>query len=250
MTKRLWDYFDGEPFLTNPHLAVLTNPRSRLKSKTKGKKVMATKKRRTIRRRTTRVRARRRTTTRRSSHKGLQVRIVNPRKRRNPYPIAGAVINPRRRRSHRSYRRNPAFMGISLPPMQSVLFAGVGLIAPPMLEGFITQFIPASITSSTFGKYGVRIAAVLGLSMLTKKVIGQSEGNMVAIGGGAYILTTAIKEFMPNLIPGMSGYTISNGGLGAYVPSSQNTFSSLGLPSASFPGSQTRNDVPTRFNRF
>lgn len=242
---RLWDYFDGEPFLVNPHLAVLTNPRK------KGKKSMAARRRRRTRARVSGV-VRRAPARRR-------------RARRNPYPVAGMVVNPRRKRRHtrrksvmrhnprrRSARRNPAFLGIALPPLQGVLFAGVGFIAPPMVEGFISQFLPVSMQTNTIGKYAIRIAAVLGLSVAVKKLIGASEGNMVAIGGGAYVLTTAVSEFAPGVIPGLGAYSASNGGLGQYVTSGQPTFSSLGAApfGASFPGLQTRNDVPVRFNRF
>ena len=31
--RKLWDTFDGEPFLDNPHLAILTNPSKRGKKK-------------------------------------------------------------------------------------------------------------------------------------------------------------------------------------------------------------------------
>lgn len=203
--------------------------------------------------------------------KVTRVRRVR-RARRNPYPVAGLAINPRRRRRttrtrtravarrnprvravkrrRTSYRRNPAILGISLPPLQSVLFAGVGFIAPPIVEGFLSGFIPASLQSSTIGKYALRIGSVLALSFAAKQFVGAEQAKMVAIGGGAYVLTTAISEFAPGMIPGLSGYVPSNG-MGAYITASGPTMQSLGMPQASFPGNVgSSNRIPSRFNRF
>lgn len=75
-------------------------------------------------------------------------------------------------------------MGFSLPPMNKVLFAGVGFIAPPMVEGFLSRFVPAEIQSNTIGKYAVKLASVLGISWAIRKFVGVEQGNMAGIGGG------------------------------------------------------------------
>jgi len=219
-----------EPFLMNPHLGII-NPRKR--GRKKGKKSMA---RRSSKAHMAYVRSfrknakRRRPTIRRKR-----------RARRNPWPVAGAVLaNPRRRRSVRrrrthavarrrrsGYSRNPRLLGLELPPLNKVLFAGVGFVVPPMLEGVITGFVPASISSSTIGKYAVRVAAVLGLAFGIRKFIGREEGNMAAIGGGVYVLSHVAAEFLPNLFGSaaaasqVSMYVPSSRQLMAYVPANQ-----------------------------
>ena len=212
---RLWKHVDGEPFLINPSLTII-NPKKR------GGKMAARRKRR---RRATP--ARRRISRRRPL-------------KRNAYALAGPVIggNPRRRRRRRSAKprlargawrrrvqRNPKLFGITLPPLQSVVFASAGFIAPPMLEGFLGQFMPVEMQTNVLGKYALRIASVLGLTWITKSFVGASEAKMVALGGSAYVLTTAVSEFAPDLIPGMSAYV--QPGLSGYIAPNQPTFSTI-----------------------
>jgi hypothetical protein len=193
---RLWEYDEfGEPWLENgrrgnPPLLIVNR-----KSHKKGKKRMA---------RTVAMVNRKRRTHRRG------------RKRSNP------------RRKH--YRRNPGILGISLPPLQSVLYAGVGFVGVPLAEGFLTRFLPVSLTGSTVGKYATRIAAMLGLSYLTKIVLGSSESKMVAIGGGAYVLTSAVTEFAPGLIPATNLSAYRPATLGAYATSTRRQLGSMGAP--------------------
>lgn len=251
---RLWSFDEyNEPWLENgshnPPL-IIVNPK-------KGQKKMARSKyaRRKSRARSTgrknAPRRRRRTT------------------RRNPWAMAGPVVGMNRPRKHRrgrrnspkrrrrsGYRRNPALLGISLPPMQSVIYAGVGFVGVPMMEGFLMRFLPVSLTASPIGKYAARIGSVLGLAYLTKMVIGAQESKMVAIGGGAYVLTSAITEFAPGLIPagGMNAYRPAS--LSAYAGSTGRTFNQLGaldfgaqntVRSAPFGGSRI---IAQRFRRF
>lgn len=183
--------------------------------------------------------------------------------RRNPYPIAGLALNPRRRRHRRNpvqnrrhYRRNPGgrkILGLSLPPLQSVLYAGVGFVAVPVTEGFLNQWLPLSITSTTLGKYAVRIGSVLGLTWLGKLILGKQAAMMIGIGGGAYVLVTAVKEFAPGVIPGLSAYAVP--ALGAYTPSSGRNYRTLGAPSQQafaqvLPFQASSNATASRFRRF
>src|SRR5262249_6875524 len=130
-------------------------------------------------------------------------RKSNRRRRRNPM----AMVNRRRRHHHRrSYRRhrrnspwglltnrrrrrNPrrssggrSFFG--LPPLQSVLFVGAGFVAVPAFETFLNTWLPTSITSTTLGKYAVRIGLVLGITALGRALMGKDRAKLVAIGGG------------------------------------------------------------------
>lgn len=134
--------------------------------------------------------------------------------KRNPFPLAGLVVNPHRRRRA---KRNPSFLGANsriagmfgFPPLQSVLYAGAGLIGTPMLEARLIGFLPASITGNALGKYGVRIATVLALSFVASKTLGREQAKMVALGGGAYVLASAAREFA-----GVGAYTAN---LSAYT---------------------------------
>lgn len=235
---RLWNNLSGEPFMVNPHLGILgaVNP------KKKGSRSMA--------------------------HRSQKAKMAwvrsfrkNPRRhharrhrhhaKRNPFPMAGLVVNPRRARRNPGRFASRANAGIAglfkLPPLQSVLYVGAGLIGTPIAEGFVGSWLPVSITGSTIGKYAVRIATVLGLSFLASKTLGREPAKMVAIGGGAYVLTTAIKEFAPGFIPGLAAYT---GNMGAY------TGNRLGAPAWGArnttidAGDGGMNVVAARFRRF
>lgn len=199
----------------------------------------------------------------RSNRKRSPARARRRRTRRNPWPMAGtvaAVNRPRRRRArshrrkrHTGYRRNPAILGITLPPLQSVIYAGVGFVGVPIMEGFLMKMLPVSLTGSTIGKYATRIASVLGLSFLTKMIIGASEAKMVAIGGGAYVLTGALSEFAPGLIPATSLSAYRQSTLGAYRSA---TSRQLGAPAwgaqntVLSAGAGGSNIVASRFRRF
>jgi hypothetical protein len=238
-----------EPFLVNPHLGII-NPRKR-KRKAKGNKSMA---RRSSKAHMAYVRSFKKTARKKASPR----RRARRRKSslRNPYPVAGLALNPRRRKhskrrrshavAHRtrrrsSYSRNPRILGFEFPPINKVIFAGVGFIAPPALEGLISGYLPASILSSTLGKYAVRIAAVLGLTYGIKRFVGREEGNMTLIGGGVYVLSTAALEFAPdifgkiipaNAIPKqVKGYVPAARQLQAYVGANQSVNNTLGMPS-------------------
>jgi hypothetical protein len=210
MSTSLWNFYDGEPFMENPHLAVVGNPYKvgsiverkktgfRKISERKGKKTMAYKKR---------------------GKKGTSRRR---RARKNPFPTAGLAINPRRRRKtytmrknrkgvyaynprrrrhhHRKARRNPAVLGVTLPPISMIAWGAGGFVGTPMVESYLNRFLPAEVTTSVLGRYAVKIGTVLGLTYLVKHVLGQKEAFPVALGGSMYVVTSAINEFAPQLL--------------------------------------------------
>lgn len=218
----------------------------------------------------------------RSFRKGAKRRKASPARkrrrstaRRNPYPLAGLVVNPRkrrrarratavarRRRSNGGYSRNPRIFGFELPPVEKVMFAGIGFVAPPMVEGLVSNFIPASITSSTIGKYAVRIGIVAAIGYAISRFLGRDKGNMALIGGGVYIATTAAMEFAPSMfgsnvpvipsvaLPGTQhAYVPANRQLRAYVPANRG----LGMPSAAFDNTESggaSGGTAYRFKRF
>ncbi len=234
---RLWKRFGGEPFMVNPHLGILgaVNP------KEKGSTTMAR----------ARKSGRAHMAWVRSFKKNKSHRVHHRRRaKRNPWPIAGIVANPHRRRR---YKRNPSRISTSigglfkLPPLQSVLYVGAGLVGTPVLESYVVGWLPVAITGNTVGRYAVKIATVLGLSFLASKTVGREQAKMVAIGGGAYVLVSAVKEFFPTLLPaGVHSYTPTLGAytkqLGAPAWGARNTTQSAGDGGA--------NIVSARFRRF
>lgn len=244
----------------NPHLGII-NPKRK-----KGKSTMA--RRKTSKARMAYVRSFRKGAKRAPRRKARRAR------KSNPWPVAGMVVaNPRRKRRTRrsvavsrrrrsSYSRNPRILGIELPPLNKVLFAGIGFVAPPMVEGMIAGFLPAEIQTSTIGKYAVRIASVLALAFGVRRFVGKSEGDMVLIGGGVYVASTAAVEFLPNVfgaggsIPvpsGVSSYVPAARSLAAYVPATGRIQNGLGLPSAAFSNRESAGatgGMAARFKRF
>lgn len=160
----------------------------------------------------------------RKKRRGNPVALTNRRRRRHHYrrhrrsnPSWGLLTNRRHRRRRRHNPvggRSRGFFG--LPPLQTIVYVGVGAVGTPVAEGFINQFLPLSITSSVLGKYAVRIGTLLGLTMLSKSLLGKERAKLIAIGGGVYVLTSAIKEFAPGIIPGLSAY-VPMRGMGAYT---------------------------------
>ena len=191
-----------------------------------------------------------------------------PRKRRY------ARHNPPRR--NRRYRRNPAVLGVELPPLQSVLYAGAGFVLPPVIESYIMPYLPLSWKVTATGQpsllapYVARIGSVFGLTLLAKEVLGSHEAKMVAIGGGAYVLTTIIRDFAPDLLPKpadlvpkpvttttttttkqVAAYTRAGAGMSAYTRAlGAPAFGArrpIGAASAAYGG---MNVVASRFRRF
>lgn len=250
MSKSLWDFYDGEPFMENPHLAIIGNPFKvgsvierkksgfRKTGQKKGKSVMA------FRRKA------------RRSTRSVNARKHHKRHRRNPIPTAGLVFNPRRRkrtrhfsmnrRKHtmnprRKHRRNPAVLGVALPPLSMIAWGAGGFIAPPMVEGFVNKFLPLSVTTSTLGRYAVKIGAVLGLTWLTKTVLSNKEAFPVALGGSLYVVVSAVNEFAPQLTgatttttgayrTGMNAYR--NGMVATGIPTGMGAYTNKGVAGA------------------
>lgn len=143
------------------------------------------------------------------------------RARKNPFPGGGLMINRPRRKRARTYnmkrnrrgtythnpkrhhrrhaRRNPAFLGVALPPIGMIAWGAGGFIGVPMAEGYVNRFLPAEVTTSVLGRYAVKIGITLGLTYLVKHVLSAKEAFPVALGGSLYVVTSAINEFVPQL---------------------------------------------------
>ncbi len=117
-------------------------------------------------------------------------------------------------RHRRHYRRNPSLMGITLPPLDAVLFTGAGLVIPPIMASYLTPLLPASLSGSKMGYYGVKVASILIPSMLVRKFVSQRAGNYMLIGGAASLAIDLVKEFMPSL--GLGTQPFLGNGVGFY----------------------------------
>lgn len=263
---RLWEYDDeGEPWLENSAPLVIVNGKRKVHKKGKKKTMRRRKRRVTRRRRTTRV-----------HHRGVRRTTRRRRRRSNPWPMAGSVVgingrrrrrrgrkNASRRRHHRRGRRNPALMGLSVPPLKLVAYGAAGFVGTPLVEGFLAGFLPTTITGTTIGKWATRIASALGLMWVSKMALGKAASMSIGIGAGIYVATSAVREFMPTLLPAgtLSAYVspsrnYSRGGLNAYARPTSRPFNALGA--ANYGAFNTTNAAPfggmnlvsQRFRRF
>lgn len=210
---RLWGFVDGEPYMLNPHLGVLTlNPR---KEKSMAKRHWGASHMAWVRS------FQRKRNPRRHYMRNRRRRYY----RRNPYPMAGvttAIGNPRRRRyyrrnpymrNRRHYRRNPNFGQVfsrsyaGLPTVKSVVWGLVGYSGTAILKGFVDSWMPTSInTQSGFGKYISLLVSLAGMHAIARVVIKQGA-SIATIGGGIYVASQAIHDFMPGVVPGLNAYT-------------------------------------------
>ena len=230
--NRLWNYFDGEPFLDNPSLYVLNRAARRRTHRAISKG--ATKMRRSYRQRDARgrylsnaprkTRKRKRTVYAKAPRKGRRrarsggVKAVY----RNVRKVA--ISNPRRK-ARRRYRRNPAFtLGglFSQKNLRTVGFTVVGIAGTPFVEGFINNLVVKTIgvTDPTLSKvlnYGVKIGSAYGVSFVVQQVAGREAGRLAFVGGLAYVAVSAIRDFFPALLgtgvghqPLLGRYSASN----------------------------------------
>jgi hypothetical protein len=200
-TMKLWKRFGGEPFLINPHLVSLNPKRKSGRKKMRRRLPPRSKSGRFLKRRTNAPRRR----ARRNAY------FMNPRRRTRRNPIRRRArrnayfVNPRRRRA----RRNPAlFSGNRILgfTFQEILYTGAGFIAPPVIEGFLLQYLPATLVTNKIGKYAIKAGAVAALSFAGGKFLGREAGKYIAIGGMTYLVATLVIDFAPQLFSGFSGY--------------------------------------------
>lgn len=150
----------------------------------------------------------------------------------------------------RSYKRNPALLrGVSIPPVQDMLYVGAGLIVPPIVTSYLLPYLPASIRGNKVGVYAVKAVSVVLPAMLVKKFVNPRAGNLMMLGGAASLLIDLVRDsgLLTNI--GLSGapsqpllgfYPRRGAGLGKY-PS---------LPSSTAPLMQARmtSNTPERLD--
>ena len=160
------------------------------------------------------------------------------------------------KRHHRKARRNPAVLGVALPPLNMIAWGAGGFIAPPMVEGFVNKFLPVEVTSSVIGRYAVKIGSVLALTYLAKTVLSNKEAFPIALGGSLYVVVSAVNEFIPQLtaapVPanGVSAYR--SGMVKAYrggmVSTGIGQYSRPGLANRPLPMLAQPSDMMARFD--
>jgi len=171
-------------------------------------------------RRKTRKKARRRPAARRAPKRKTYRRRnymsagVHPRpnrkRRRNVY------ARSKRRNYHRrnKYLRNPRVLGFELPNLRESVAAAAGFLLPPVLESYAAPYLPAMITTNMAGRWALRVGSVAGIGAALGRFIGRREGKLALIGGGVWLVSTAVQEFFPGMLPApaVSGQPL----LGAY----------------------------------
>lgn len=255
MSKTLWGFYDGEPFMENPALGLLGVNKPR-----KGKKMAVRRKKRSNRPR----RVRR---TRTHHRKNSPRRVRRTRRARRNWMASGMVVPPNPRRRHRRSRRsanpkrrhsrrrhNPAFLGLAVPPIKTVLFAGVGFVGPSMVSGMLNSFAPSimqQITSfGVAGKYIVKVGSVALLAWAVKKFVGPGQAMAVAIGGGVNVAVSLVNDFAPGILPAnpLAMYLPTNPGMRAYVPTRGNLRGMKGpyqLQASNNPNPASVRSIPT-----
>ena len=94
-------------------------------------------------------------------------------------------------------------MGLKLT---DIMYAGIGFVAPPAIQGFLSGILPTALTGNMAGRYAIKAGTVFGLSWAGKKFISPEAGKYIAIGGVTYIVANLIIDFVPQLFSGFSGY--------------------------------------------
>lgn len=135
-------------------------------------------------------------------------------------------------RRHRA-RRNPAFLGITLPPVMDIAAIGTGLIVAPMVANYVWNNFAASVLGgSKWGYLAVEAASVYGTGYAIKRFVNPKFGSLVMIGGFVKVALDVVNMLAPTLIPaaatptGLSGQPflgfyeqrprVANPGLGVY----------------------------------
>lgn len=199
------DRMRDEPFLINP-------PRRRRKRKSGGvKKVLRRRRRKVSVKKVSRRRKRptaglgrrhrpvvygsgrtwRRSSASRSKARGI---MINP-------PLA-LVGNPRRRRTRRRYRRNPAALA-SLP---NQIMAMLPLAVTGVASGVVHEMVPGFFNfSNVWMSHGAKTATAIFGGQVVKNFAGADHGMVWTVVGLGLVVKDLIRQFMPGVIPGL-GY--------------------------------------------
>lgn len=228
----LWtEDLDGEPWLVNPQL-LIANPRKR-----KVGKNMAARRKGRMPPALAKYWASRGLTNRR--HHRRRHRRNPPRARRNYANAAPLFLANRRhhRRHHRRHRgwlgnprrrqqsmelSNPRVLGFEMPQLHDILSVGAGIIVPPVVTGYVMQMLPVQYQTSQAVYWAVKVASVVGPSLLVRKFVSKRAGGLMLLAGAASLAVEVVKPYLG--LTGMGAQPF----LGYYVPAGQLRGSGMG----------------------
>jgi hypothetical protein len=126
---------------------------------------------------------------------------MNPRRRHRRSRRRGFLMNRRHHRRHA--RRNPAFMGFTLPPVMDIAAIGAGLVGGPMLANYVfNNFVAGtSMGTSKWAYIGTEAVSVAALGWGVKRFVNVRAGNLVLLGGAARVVLDLVQMLAPTLIP-------------------------------------------------
>lgn len=264
-----------EPFLINPpkrrfrsnpmgvdELAILNPPARKRRTKKRRTKVAIRRKRNSkgrfvkggvktrARRRRTRRPAAKRTVTRvrRALRRSGSRRRVRSLARKTVY-----VTNPRRKRSRRSYRRNPGIGGLSMGSIVPTLKEGAFIALGAVAVGHAMARLPYVSTLTGPTRHLARLGvAILGGKLIAKFLRQPALGRAFAMGGVVATALQVAAENFPALVPlsstdemALGMYYATPGAIGEYYASGPTV---AGQPD----GLSFEQDMPERLmqNRF
>lgn len=230
MAGRLWNYFDGEPYLDNPYLRIFNPPVGRTKTMAKARRRRYTVKRNPPRRRRYR--------------RNIYVPLPNPHKRRRRYRRNPMMKNHRRRRHH--FRRNPPmdFLGFKF---KDIAIAGGAVVVGPYIEKQLLGLLPTSMTGTTYGLWAVKIGTAVATGYAAKMLLGNEASRLAYIALGANLVADAVAQFAPSLMPATTASGYYTAGMYVAGPSAGGGFRSLGAgpnPQAGYVGLTGRAGLP------
>lgn len=159
---------------------------------------------------------RRKTTVRRRRSNTRARAAVNPRRRRrhrrrhNPVIVARrsrrrAVANPRRRRRHSRRRRNPSALRVG-QILKDMIYGAGGAILTRTGASLVSGFVPGAFAGNPLVGPGLQaVIAVTGVRWLGKKFLGQSQGDIMMLGGLISAGLDAADRFLPNIQGQLTG---------------------------------------------
>lgn len=121
-------------------------------------------------------------------------------------PAMAMVGNRPRRRHRRSYRRNPAIMGLSFDGLQRDLMNAVPLAVTGIASGIIVNMVPGFFNlTNVWANYGLKAGVALLGGRLVGKSVGSDHGLIWTVVGVTSVVQDLVRQFMPGVIPGLSG---------------------------------------------
>jgi hypothetical protein len=203
----LWKTINNVPYLVNPYLGILSNPKKRRikkmakkKRKTSGIRLMRAKNGRFIKRSRTVRRAKKNT-----AKRSVVIMKTAPVKRRKTTRRRNAIsLSPVRRRV---YRRNPPgdFKSIfSKDTLEKVGYSALGIWGVPVVAGAVQRVMPLSvmtvIDSNPSLRYVLKGVSALGMYWAASKFISRKAGEFVLVGGLAYLGLSIVNDLAPAAI--------------------------------------------------